>query len=53
MNKKRSDTEGQKSRSNKKIRLLAPRPFHNIYSVERTLAKELEILAEYKISLNF
>lgn len=49
MNKKRSDTEGPKSRCNKKIRLLAPRPFHNIYSV----AKELEILAEYKLSLNF
>lgn len=53
MNKKRSDTEGPKSRCNKKIGLLAPRPFHNIYSVARKLAKELEILAEYKLSLNF
>ena len=48
MNKKRSDTEGQQSRCNKQIRLLAPRPFHNTYSVARRLARGLEILAGYK-----
>lgn len=40
--KEKNDMEGRKSRRNQRIRLLAPRPFHNIYRTAGTLVKELD-----------